>query len=157
MSLIGDPKNTDTRLSGFCRTARNRFAKLGPTRETRLFVPRIVRHNPRRIAVALLAIATLAPAGPIATAAEPRDPIQREDIALIEKQLARIDIVIDRLARRQRQQPNRRVILDIERLRADVADIRNGLRRYLSPPRMQPRQPTPLSGAYRAQRAGTSP
>lgn len=116
----------------------------------------IFRHNSRRITVALLTIAMLGVAGNV-NAAEPRDAIQREDIALIEKQLQRIDVVIDRLAQRQRQQPNRRVILDINRLRADVADVRNGLRAYLSPPRMQPRQPTPLAGAYRTQQAGARP
>ncbi|GAB3683832.1 hypothetical protein GCM10028792_33760 [Salinisphaera aquimarina] len=92
-----------------------------------------------------------------ANAAEPRDPIQREDIALIEKQLARINTVIDRLAVRQREQSGRRVLLDVGRLRADVNNIRNGLRAYLAPPRLPPRQPAPLSGQYLAQDPGPRP
>ncbi len=159
MSLVGTRKNCDSGVSEFCRTARDRFVRLSPTLWTRQPVHRITRHNPRRTAAVALAIALLAIAGltQTATAADPRDPIQREDIALIEKQLQRIDWVIDRLAQRQRAQPNRRVILDTGRLRADLNDVRNGLRAYLSPPRMLPRQPTPLSGAYRAQRAEIDP
>lgn len=110
----------------------------------------------RRVVVTALTIGVVVAAGvsQAANAAEPRDPIQREDIALIEKQLQRINLVINRLAARQNQQPNRRVILDVGRLRSDVNDIRNGLRAYLAPPRLPPRQLTPLSGKYLAQHPG---
>ena len=118
--------------------------------------------NPFRTRLAsttALAIGLMATVGvnQAANAAEPRDPIQREDIALIEKQLQRIDLVINRLAARQQQQAGRRVILDVDRLRSDVNDIRNGLRAYFAPPRLPPRQPTPLSGQYLAQDPGANP
>jgi RAQPRD family integrative conjugative element protein len=100
----------------------------------------------------VLGVVSASAVSPAARAAEPRDPIQREDVALIEKQLQRIDPVINRLAKRQHQQAGRRVILDIDRLRADVNDIRNGLRAYLAPPRLPPRQPASLSGKYLSQR-----
>ena len=108
-----------------------------------------------RLTVAVLAaLIGLVGAWQAANAAEPRDPIQREDIALIETQLDRIEKVVDRLADRQQAQPNRRVILDVYRLRSDINDIRNGLRAYLAPPRLPPREPPPLSGKYLSQRPG---
>ena len=122
----------------------------------------VTDRNRSRIRLALTAALTLGVMAPAslfqaASAAEPRDPIQRADIALIEKQLQRIDRVINRLAARQQQQAGRRVILDVDRLRSDVNDVRNGLRAYLAPPRLPPRQPAPLSGQYLAQNPGANP
>lgn len=105
----------------------------------------------RLITALMIGVVLLVGLSQAATAAEPRDPIQREDIALIEKQLARIEPIIDRLQKRQDAQPNRRVILDIVRLRSDINAIRNGLRAYLAPPRLPPRRPPPLIGQYLAQ------
>lgn len=85
---------------------------------------------------------------PTAIAAQPRDPIQREDLALINTQLTRVDQIIDRLAARQAADPNPRVALDVTRLRADVDKIRAGIQSYLSPPRLAPRHLSPLSGQY---------
>lgn len=83
-----------------------------------------------------------------ASAAEPRNPLQREDLALIEKQLSRIEPVIDRIEARQRHTPQRRVIFDTQQLRTDIRTIRAGIRTYLAPPRRLPHQPPPLSGQY---------
>ena len=119
-------------------------------------VTRLTRYRflSRSTVAVLSALIGLVGAWQAASAAEPRDPIQREDIALIETQLDRIEKVVDRLADRQQAQPNRRVILDVYRLRSDINDIRNGLRAYLAPPRLPPREPPPLSGKYLSQRPG---
>lgn len=86
--------------------------------------------------------------GNAAWAAEPRHPLQREDLALIEKQLARVERVIDRIEKRQRQSASQRVIFDTDQLRFDLRTIRAGIRAFLLPPRRLPRQPPPLSGQY---------
>lgn len=86
-------------------------------------------------------------------AADVRDPIMRRDLALVAKQLERVEQVIDRLAARQRQAVDRRVILDVGQLRADINAIQAGIRAYLSPPRLPPRQLPPLSGDYLEQQA----
>jgi RAQPRD family integrative conjugative element protein len=83
-----------------------------------------------------------------ALAAQTRAPIQREDLALINSQLARVDQVIDRLTARQANEPPGHVRLDVARLRADVDTIRAGITTYLSPPRLAPRHLAPLAGHY---------
>lgn len=112
------------------------------------------------IAALLAGLMAALGAAPVA-AAEARDPILREDLALIEKQLARIEQVIDRLAARQQHlslpaqagagqaaMPEQRVLLDVWQLRADINEIEAGIRGYLSPPRLPPRKLAPLSGDY---------
>ncbi len=111
----------------------------------------------RRIAATAVILAALAGRAQAVRAAEPRDPIQREDLALIETQLARVDRVIDRLAARQARAPKRRVVLDVDQLRADVHAIRAGIQGYLSPPRLLPRAPAALSGEYLELRPGSTP
>ena len=96
---------------------------------------------------------TSALAAPLALAADVRDPIQREDLALINQQLARVDAIITRVAQRQAGEPPQRVVLDVARLRADVDRIRSGIHAYLAPPRLTPRALPPLSGDYRTQHA----
>jgi RAQPRD family integrative conjugative element protein len=64
--------------------------------------------------------------------------------------------LIDRLAEDAREaassQAETRYRFDYVRLRDDLARVRAGLQDYLAPPRAQPRDLAPLSGAYRRER-----
>ncbi|MDN3525328.1 RAQPRD family integrative conjugative element protein [Halomonas sabkhae] len=86
----------------------------------------------------------------LAMAEEPRDAIQRRDLALIQSQLEQITHVIDRLEARQARQasPSMSLYLDIPRLRQDVEAIAEGIDGYLAPPRLPARQVPPLDGDY---------
>lgn len=80
---------------------------------------------------------------------DPHDAVQRRDLALIQAQLHRMQDIVDRLeARARRQEGRHRVYLDIPALRQDLRTVQAGIRDYLSPPRMPPRRPAPLTGDY---------
>lgn len=86
----------------------------------------------------------------VAVAEEPRDAIQRRDLALIQSQLEQITHVIDRLEARQDRQASvsMSLYLDIPRLRRDVEAIAEGIDGYLAPPRLPARQVPSLDGDY---------
>lgn len=152
-------KNYNRSVWDFLHTARRAFATVAThTGATAIRGRRnVTGHTGATRPVAALAglfIALALATAPV-QAADVRDPIMREDLALVAQQLERIEQVIDRLAARQRR-TDRRVILDVWQLRADINAIQAGIRDYLSPPRLPPRQLPPLSGDYFDQRSGGS-
>ncbi|MCK0753570.1 integrative conjugative element protein, RAQPRD family [Chromohalobacter japonicus] len=100
--------------------------------------------------VGVLSLAGVIATSSLAMAEEPRDAIQRRDLALIQSQLEQITHVIDRLEARQDRQasPSMSLYLDIPRLRQDVEAIAEGIDGYLAPPRLPARQVPPLDGDY---------
>lgn len=76
--------------------------------------------------------------------------LEREQIAALVRQIELADRLADHLAgQTDNAAPDRaRYHFDVDRLRADLQRIRAGLQDYLSPQRAQPRDPSPLSGAY---------
>lgn len=79
-----------------------------------------------------------------------RDGIARQDLALIQDQLAQAQRIVDRLEGRVAEfDPHTtRVFLDVPRLRRDLDAVAEGIDEVLSPPRLPPRHPTPLAGDY---------
>ncbi|MFN2332403.1 MAG: RAQPRD family integrative conjugative element protein [Halomonas sp.] len=79
-----------------------------------------------------------------------RDEIARQDLALIQDQLARVQRIVDRLEGRvgEFDPHTTRVFLDVPRLRHDIEAVAEGIDEVLAPPRLPPRQPAPLAGDY---------
>ena len=79
-----------------------------------------------------------------------RDEIARQDLALIQDQLAQIQRIVDRLETRvdDFDPYTTRVFLDVPRLRHDIKAVAEGIDAVLAPPRLPPRQPVPLAGDY---------
>ncbi|MEQ5803584.1 RAQPRD family integrative conjugative element protein [Halomonas sp. H10-9-1] len=79
-----------------------------------------------------------------------RDEIARQDLALIQDQLAQIQRIVDRLESRvgEFDPETTRVFLDVPRLRRDIQAVDKGIDDVLEPPRLPPRQPVPLAGDY---------
>jgi RAQPRD family integrative conjugative element protein len=69
-------------------------------------------------------------------------------LALLVRQLDSIDREAERAASLPGS-TDARYHFDYTRFHADIARIRAGIEDYLSPPRAQPRDPEPISGAYR--------
>jgi RAQPRD family integrative conjugative element protein len=70
-------------------------------------------------------------------------------LALLVRQLDQIDREAEHAAHFPGP-ASARYHFDYTRLHADIARIRAGIQEYLSPPRAQPRDPEPVSGAYRS-------
>lgn len=83
-----------------------------------------------------------------------RDEIARQDLALIQDQLAQIQRIVDRLEGRvgEFDPHTTRVFLDVPRLRRDLEAVAEGIDDVLEPPRLPPRQPAPLAGDYLRER-----
>lgn len=98
----------------------------------------------RQLALAALLVAGL---GAIPLAGADDAATERVDLAIILRELNGVD----RLAQEaQAVAPEGgRYHFDYGRLNSDIARIRAGINDYLSPPRAQPRDPTPLTGDYR--------
>jgi RAQPRD family integrative conjugative element protein len=79
-----------------------------------------------------------------------RDDIARQDLALLQDQLAQAQRIVHRLDARvvEFDPQTTRVFLDVPRLRRDLATVAEGIDEVLSPPRLPPRQPAPLAGDY---------
>ncbi|MCO7214012.1 MULTISPECIES: RAQPRD family integrative conjugative element protein [unclassified Halomonas] len=79
-----------------------------------------------------------------------RDEIARQDLALIQDQLAQIQRIVDRLESRvgEFDPETTRVFVDVPRLRRDIQAVDKGIDDVLAPPRLPPRQPVPLAGDY---------
>lgn len=79
-----------------------------------------------------------------------RDEIARQDLTLIQDQLAQIQRIVDRLESRvgEFDPETTRVFLDVPRLRRDIQAVDKGIDDVLEPPRLPPRQPVPLAGDY---------
>src|SRR5690554_4296819 len=80
-----------------------------------------------------------------------RDEIARQDLALIQDQLAQIQRIVDRLEGRvgEFDPYTTRVFLDVPRLRRDLEAVAEGIDDVLEPPRLPPRQPAPLRSEER--------
>lgn len=110
-----------------------------------------LRRLPRALSPLLLTLLT-APFG-AAHAGEHdgmRDEIARQDLALIQDQLAQIQRIVDRLENRvgEFDPHTSRIFLDVPRLRYDIEAVAEGIDEVLSPPRLPPRRPAPLAGDY---------
>ncbi|WP_287497699.1 RAQPRD family integrative conjugative element protein [Pandoraea sp. CB10b_02] len=76
------------------------------------------------------------------------DTPEREQLAVIARQLDLIDRLAEHAAHTAPQQ-RARYHFDHARLREDLQRVRTGIQDYLTPPRAQPRDPVELSGDYR--------
>lgn len=77
------------------------------------------------------------------------DPDQhRQNLANALHQLDLLDRFLATVASTYQPSPSNRYYFDHTRLRADLQQVRVGIKAYLSPPRAQPREPEPLAGDY---------
>lgn len=72
---------------------------------------------------------------------------EREQLAMLERQLALVDRLAEHAADVSPQERTR-YHFDYARLRDDVKRVRAGVQDYLVPQRAQPRDPVPLLGDY---------
>lgn len=74
---------------------------------------------------------------------------EQDQFSLIQRQLDTIEHLAAKAERSSNAQPNERYRFDYPRLTEDIQRIRQGVQRYLSPTRAQPRDPGELVGDYR--------
>jgi RAQPRD family integrative conjugative element protein len=67
------------------------------------------------------------------------------------RQLDALERLVEQSAAATPIVPGERYHFDYSRLRADLTRVRAGIQDYLAPSRAQPRDPTELSGQYRAE------
>lgn len=85
-----------------------------------------------------------------ASNASATDPdLHRQNLANALHQLDLLDRFLATVGSTYQPSPSDRYYFDHTRLRADLQQVRVGIKAYLSPPRAQPREPEPLSGDYR--------
>nr|WP_067297553.1 RAQPRD family integrative conjugative element protein [Marinobacterium profundum] len=78
-------------------------------------------------------------------------PLQRQALAAALRQLDALERLVEQSAASTPFTAGNRYHFDYPRLRADLTRVRAGIRDYLAPSRAQPRDPTALSGQYRAE------
>jgi RAQPRD family integrative conjugative element protein len=103
---------------------------------------------PRSLVLASCVCVPLFVASPSALADE---ALEHERLAALVRQLD----LVDRLAERAAEvahEGKTRYRFDYVRLHDDIERVRAGIRDYLTPPRAQPRDLSPLSGEYRTHR-----
>lgn|SRR5690606_5841961 len=84
-----------------------------------------------------------------AFSASATDPdLHRQNLANALHQLDLLDRFLATVGSTYQPSPSDRYYFDHTRLRADLQQVRVGIKAYLSPPRAQPREPEPLSGDY---------
>ena len=117
-----------------------------------------LRRLPRALLPLLLILLTAQFSAPYVAHADERDGVRdeiaRQDLALIQDQLAQIQRIVDRLEGRvgEFDPHTTRVFLDVPRLRRDLEAVAEGIDDVLEPPRLPPRQPAPLAGDYLRER-----
>ena len=113
-----------------------------------------LRRLPRALTPLLLTLLTIQLGTAHAERDGLRDEIARQDLALIQDQLAQIQRIVDRLEGRvgEFDPHTTRVFLDVPRLRRDLEAVAEGIDDVLEPPRLPPRQPAPLAGDYLRER-----
>lgn len=101
----------------------------------------------------VLAVALAVGLGVMRSAGAADAATEREDLALMLRELDLIDhLALEAQAVAPQED---RYHFDYGRLEADLARVRGGINDYLAPPRAQPRDPMTLSADYR--REGRSP
>jgi RAQPRD family integrative conjugative element protein len=98
---------------------------------------------------ALLFLVALMGAVPKARAEDA--PLQRQVLAAALRQLNALERLVEQSAASTPFVAGNRYHFDYPRLLADLAHVRTGIQDYLAPSRAQPRDPTALSGQYRAE------
>lgn len=74
---------------------------------------------------------------------------EQVQLCLIQQQLDTIERLVKRAKTANKAEPDVRYRFDYPRLSQDIQRIRQGVQRYLSPSRAQPRAPSELVGEYR--------
>ena len=80
-------------------------------------------------------------------------PAQRQELVAALRQLDALERTVTDSAAHAPVQPGERYHFDYPRLLVDLARVRAGIQAHLTPSRAQPRDPTELTGDYRAERA----
>ncbi|WP_020683009.1 RAQPRD family integrative conjugative element protein [Marinobacterium rhizophilum] len=104
---------------------------------------------------ALLSLVALMGAMPKACAEDV--PLQRQALAVALRQLDALERLVEQSAASTPFTAGNRYHFDYPRLRADLTRVRAGIQDYLAPSRAQPRDPTELSGQYRAGASAEDP
>lgn len=101
-------------------------------------------HRGRRVAFAALIVGLCIHGSTVAADATP----EHGGLAAALRQLDSIDRIVAQTQAGTRETRSR-YHFDYDRLAADLARVRAGIRDYLSPSRAQPRDPLPIAGDYR--------